>query len=90
MRVQHDLALLDITILLEETGYLSLGKARMDTSDEEVRTRVDGAIILGRASLVLDGRAAAVGMAVTVGGCRATRASSSSSWALATGWSRTG
>jgi len=85
MRIQHDLALLDITILLEETGYLQLGETRMDTGDEEVRTRVDGAIILGRASLVLGGWTTTIGLAVTVGGCRAT---STSSRTLTTGWSR--
>jgi hypothetical protein len=51
--IKHDLALLDITVFLEETGDLLLGKARVNTGDEEVGAWVDCAIILGRATIVL-------------------------------------
>jgi hypothetical protein len=36
MRIKHDLALLYITIFLEETGDFGLRETRMDASDEEV------------------------------------------------------
>jgi hypothetical protein len=51
--IKHDLALLNITVFLEETGNLLLGKARVDTGDEEVGAWVDCTVILGRATLVL-------------------------------------
>ena len=44
--VAHDLALLDFTVLLEKTGYLRLGKTRMDTSNEQVRSGVHGAVFV--------------------------------------------
>lgn len=53
--IKHDLALLDITVFLEETSDLLLGQARVDTGDEEVGAWVDCTIILGRATLALDG-----------------------------------
>jgi hypothetical protein len=52
--IKHDLALLDITVFLEETSDFLLGKARVDTGDEEVGAWVDCTVILGRATLVLD------------------------------------
>lgn len=44
VRVQHDLALLNLTILGEETGYVIFSKTRMDSSHEEVGTSVGGTI----------------------------------------------
>ena len=46
MWVKHDLALLNLTVLLKETGDLSLGETWVDTSNEEVGSWVDGAIVL--------------------------------------------
>jgi hypothetical protein len=48
--VKHDLALLDLTVLLEQASDLGLGKTGVDTGDEKVGSGVDGAIILGRRS----------------------------------------
>ena len=44
--ILHDLALLDLTILLEEAGDLGLLKTRVDAGDEEVGTRVDGTVVI--------------------------------------------
>ena len=44
--VLHDLALLNLAILLEEAGDLSLGKLGVDTSDEEVGAGVDRTIFI--------------------------------------------
>ena len=46
MGVLHDLALLNLAILLEEAGDLSLGKLGVDTSDEEVGAGVDRTIFI--------------------------------------------
>ena len=46
MWVKHDLALLNITIFLEETSDLCLGETRMNTGNEEVGAWVDCAIVL--------------------------------------------
>jgi hypothetical protein len=56
MGVQHDLALLDITVFLEQTGNFLFGEARVNTSDKEVGSRVDGTIVL-RSTAVSLGRA---------------------------------
>jgi hypothetical protein len=56
--VKHDLALLNITVLLKETGDLLLRETRVDAGHEEVGSGVDGSIIGGRATVVL-GRATA-------------------------------
>jgi hypothetical protein len=53
MGVKHDLALLDVTVFLEETSDLLLRKARVDTSDEEVGAWVDCTIILRGTALAL-------------------------------------
>lgn len=53
MGIKHDLALLDITVFLEETSNLLLRKARVDTSDEEVGAWVDCTIILRGTALAL-------------------------------------
>ena len=53
MGIKHNLALLDVAVFLEETGDFLFGKARVNTSDEEVGARVDGTVILGRATFAL-------------------------------------
>ena len=59
MGVLHDLALLNVTILLEEAGDLLLAQAGVNASDEEVGAGVDGTIIvLGATMMVLLGRGA--------------------------------
>lgn len=66
MRVSHDLALLDLTILLKHLGDLSLRQTRMDTSDKEVGAGVNGTIvILLRGGCVLDVAAFQVNSATT-------------------------
>jgi hypothetical protein len=57
----HDLALLDLTVLLKEAGNLCLLEARVDTGDEEVRARVDGTIIIVLGLLILHGSTASSG-----------------------------
>ena len=52
MGVLHDLALLNLAILLEEAGDLSLGKFGVDTGDKEVRTGIDGTILVSAAILL--------------------------------------
>jgi hypothetical protein len=52
--IKHDLALLDITIFLEETSDLLFGQARVDTGDEKIGAWVHCTVVLGRATLVLD------------------------------------
>lgn len=55
VRVSHDLALLNLTILFKHLGDLSLRQTRMDTSDKEVGAGVNGTIvILLRAGCILD------------------------------------
>jgi hypothetical protein len=51
--VKHDLAFLNLTVLLEETSNFSLRETRVDASDEKVRARIDGTIILGRWTTVI-------------------------------------
>lgn len=46
MRVTHDAALLDITVLAEQAANLILGQARVNASDEEVGSRVDGIFLV--------------------------------------------
>jgi fatty acid desaturase len=46
MWVKHDLALLNLTVLLEETSHLSLRQTWVDAGDEQVRAWVNSAIIL--------------------------------------------
>ena len=53
MRIKHDLALFDVTIFLEKTGDLLFGKARVDTSNEQIGSWVDSTIILGRTTIIL-------------------------------------
>jgi len=43
--IAHDLALLNLAVLLEEARNLSLGQLGVDASDEKVGSRVDGAVI---------------------------------------------
>jgi hypothetical protein len=51
--IKHDLALLDITVFLKETSDFLLGKARVNTGNEEVRAGINCAVILGRTALIL-------------------------------------
>jgi hypothetical protein len=53
VRVTHDVALLDSAVLLEENGDLLLGKARVDTSDEEVGAFVHVARVAAARGLTL-------------------------------------
>lgn len=46
MGVAHDLALLNLTVFLEKAGDLRFGQTRVNTSDEEVRARVDRTIVI--------------------------------------------
>jgi hypothetical protein len=46
VRVAHNVTLLDLAILLEETGDLLLGERGMDASDEEVGARVAAAWVV--------------------------------------------
>jgi hypothetical protein len=85
MGVKHDLALLNITVFLEETSNLLLRQTRMDTGDEQVGTWVDGAIILRSTTITL-GRTTRLDMAVAVGRGRST--GSTSRAVVTTGWSR--
>jgi hypothetical protein len=100
MGIKHDLTLLDITILLEETSNLLLRQTRMDASDEEVGAWVDSAIILrsttitlGRTTKMLEyveqKRSSCIPrLSVTIAsrGGRATRSTSRA--VVATGWAR--
>lgn len=53
MGILHDLALLDLAVFLEEAGDFRLGEAGMNSGNEEVGTRVNGAIFVLAAILVL-------------------------------------
>jgi len=46
VRVTHDLAFLDIAVLLEHLGHLGFRETRMNTRDEEIGARVDGAVVV--------------------------------------------
>lgn len=46
VRVAHDAASLDITVLLKETTDLVLGQTRVDASDEEVGARVCSLLLI--------------------------------------------
>lgn len=48
VRVAHDVALLNLTILLEQTCNLLLGQTGVDTGDEEIGARVAAAIVSAR------------------------------------------
>lgn len=51
--VLHDLALLNLAVLLEETGNLSLLESGVDASNEEVGAGVPGTILLTTLGLAL-------------------------------------
>jgi hypothetical protein len=53
MGVKHDLAFLDVTILLEEAGHLCLGQAWVNTRHEKVGAWVDSTVILRRTTITL-------------------------------------
>jgi hypothetical protein len=57
VRVKHDLAFLNLTILFEKTSNFRLRQTRVNASNEKVRARVNGAIILGRWATVILGSA---------------------------------
>ena len=57
VRVKHDLAFLNFTILLEEASNFSLGETRMDASNKKVGARIDSTVILGRWTTVILGSA---------------------------------
>ena len=48
--VKHDLALLNLTVLLEKTSDLSLGETWVDTSNKQVRSWVGGTIVWAAAT----------------------------------------
>jgi hypothetical protein len=56
VRITHDVALLDLAVLFEETCDLFLSERGVDASDEEVRARVAALVIIVASSW---GRAAA-------------------------------
>lgn len=53
MGITHDLALLDCSVLSEQTGDLILSQAGVDAGDEEVGARVDSAVIVTVATTVV-------------------------------------
>jgi len=55
VRVLHDLALLHLTVLLEQASNLGLLQTRVDARDEEVRARVVSTIVILVAAVALDG-----------------------------------
>jgi hypothetical protein len=46
VRVAHDITLLNLAVLLEETRHLFFSERRVDTGDEEVGARVAGAFLV--------------------------------------------
>ena len=46
VRIAHDVTLLYLAVLLEETGDLFFAKSRMNSSDEEVGARVTALIVI--------------------------------------------
>jgi hypothetical protein len=46
VRIAHDVTLLYLAVLLEETGDLFFAESRMDTSDKEVGARVAALIVI--------------------------------------------
>jgi len=88
MGIKHDLALLNITIFFEETSDFDLRQARMDSSNKEVRAWIDCTIVLGRTAIVL-WWTTAINMAITIGGCRATRTTSRTVVATSRSWGGT-
>jgi hypothetical protein len=51
VRIAHDVALLDLAILLEETSNLFFGQRGVDTSDEQVGSLVAALLLLDVARL---------------------------------------
>lgn len=57
MWVTHDLALLDLSVLLEQAGDGLFGETRVDASNEEIRAWIYGTrvvVIIGRAVVGAD------------------------------------
>jgi hypothetical protein len=46
VRIAHDVALLNLAVLLKKTRHLFLGKRRVDAGDKQVGTRVAGALFI--------------------------------------------
>jgi hypothetical protein len=46
VRIAHDVALLNLAVLLKKTRHLFLSKRRVDAGDEQVGTRVTGALFI--------------------------------------------
>lgn len=59
MRVAHDLALLDVAVLGEESGDFILAELGVDAGDEQVGARVDGTLAVPGATTVVLGWGAA-------------------------------
>jgi hypothetical protein len=85
MGIKHDLALLNVTVLLKETSNLDFSEARMDTSNKEIRSGVNSTIILRRTTVTLS-RTAALSGAVAIGAGRT--AGTTTRAVIATGWAR--
>lgn len=61
MRVAHDLALLDVAVLGEESGDFILAELGVNAGDKQVGARVDGTLaVSGTTAVVLDWAAATV------------------------------
>jgi hypothetical protein len=53
MRIKHNLALLNVSVFLEEAGDFVLRELGVNAGNEQVGTWVHCAIVLGRATIVL-------------------------------------
>jgi len=53
MRVPHNIAFFDLAILLEQSGDFFLGKAGVDTSHEQIGTRIARSIVFLRTAVCL-------------------------------------
>jgi hypothetical protein len=53
VRIKHDLALLNIAILLKETSHLRLSETGVDASNKQVGAWVDSTVILGSTAVLL-------------------------------------
>lgn len=67
MWVTHNVALLDLTILLEEAGDFLLAQTWVDSGDEQVGARVGGLIVVVVVTLALGGLSVA---SVILASCR--------------------
>jgi hypothetical protein len=51
--IAHDLAFLDLAVFLEQPGDLSLSEFRVNAGHEEIRARIDSAVVVFSAVLIL-------------------------------------